>query len=118
MEALIVDDEKPLRMLYEIELKQSGYSVTHAVTGADAIELMRSYYTPNLIVLDIRMPETTGKDVIDYLLTRNDLEEIHVIIATASPQYEDYVQLLPAADFVLKPNVLPPLREILSRITA
>src|SRR4030042_118685 len=79
---LIVDDEEDLLWMLGKRLTSEGYSVLAATNGADAVDLAKSQH-PDIVVLDIVMPEMAGGEVAEKLkehpLTRN----IPVIFLTA-----------------------------------
>lgn len=83
---LVVDDEENIRLLYEEELKEEGYEVITASNGREALESVKAHH-PDLIVLDIRMPEMDG---IEFLRTiRETHRDLPIILSTA---YGDYKQ--------------------------
>ncbi len=71
---LIVDDERDALLILEKELAGRGYSVISADNGSDALNLAKSQH-PDLIILDIRMPETNGTEIAaklqEYPKTKN-----------------------------------------------
>lgn len=121
MRALVVEDEPALQDLYGRILQKSGYDTVYASDGDLAIRLLEEHEAPQLIILDMRMPNLNGYAVLQYLQNYPGIEHIHVIIATASSSYEDYVDMLPSVDFMLKPifplqldSVARELREFLA----
>jgi CheY-like chemotaxis protein len=66
---LVADDEPEVVSLVQIVLESEGYKVQVAINGRDAVEKIEST-RPDLILLDVRMPEMTGLTVLDHL--RND----------------------------------------------
>lgn len=106
VEALIVEDEVALQTLYTRMLEKVGYAVRCAGDGNQAIELLERDSATRLLLLDMRMPNRDGIAVIEYLQTYPQLDQMHVIIATASREFSRYVRMLPSAQFMLKP-VLP-----------
>ena len=66
---LVVDDEPEAVELVEFNLKQAGYSVTTAVDGAEALKKARAQ-TPDLIVLDVMLPEMDGFEICKTLRQR------------------------------------------------
>jgi CheY-like chemotaxis protein len=66
---LVADDEPEVVSLIQIVLETEGYEVRSAINGREAIEKAKSM-RPDLILLDVRMPEMTGLHVLDHL--RND----------------------------------------------
>ena len=114
--ALVVEDELALQNLYSRILQKSGYQITTASDGNDAIERLENDEPPCLIVLDMRMPNCNGYEVLKYLQTCSFVNQIHVIIATASSEFEKYVEMLPSAEFMLKPVLVPHLRKVVDRL--
>lgn len=110
---LVVDDEENLRSLLEAYLAQEGFSVVTAQNGRDALRLCRQVH-PDLIVLDLMMPEMSG-----YEFMRLHAKEFDtpVIILTAKVEESDKVLGLEvgADDYVTKP--FSP-RELTARVRA
>ena len=83
---VVIEDEKNLRLLYRRELEQDGHTV---ITAADATEgiLMVEAETPDLVVLDIRMPGVDGLDAMGRILGRRPW--MPVILNSAYSSYQD-----------------------------
>ena len=110
---LVVDDEPRYRSLIQAYLEQSGYRVVTAMNGRDALFVARQE-KPNLIVLDIMMPELDG---FEFIRLHRKERETPVILLTAKIDEEDKVigLELGADDYVTKP--FSP-RELLARVRA
>lgn len=80
--ALVVDDEPASVELMSLALTHSGLRVTQAYSGADGIALARSEH-PDVILLDLQMPEVSGFHVIDALRDDPLTAQIPVIVVTA-----------------------------------
>jgi DNA-binding response OmpR family regulator len=108
---LVVDDEKRLASLVQSYLTQEGYKVVLAHNGKDAITLTKKE-KPDLIILDIMMPEINGYDFMR--LHRAD-HDTPIIMLTAKVEDEDKVigLELGADDYVTKP--FKP-RELMARV--
>jgi CheY-like chemotaxis protein len=78
---LIVDDEKDALFILEKELASGGYSVISADNGRDALDLAKSQY-PDLIILDIWMPEMDGTKVAEKLKEDPITKNIPVMFLT------------------------------------
>jgi CheY-like chemotaxis protein len=76
---LVVDDEQDMRDYLETLLLDSGYTVRTAVNGTDAIKRVMEQ-RPDLVLLDLQMPEGTGTDFYRRLHDQKDLREIPVIV--------------------------------------
>jgi two-component system sensor histidine kinase/response regulator len=111
---LIVDDiTKNLQVVGTI-LRQAGYAVTPATSGAEALEGLREHL-PDLILLDLMMPEMDGLEVCRRLKADPLIRPIPVIFLTASNEMEHLVKgfEVGAVDYVTKPFNPP---ELLARV--
>lgn len=79
---MIVDDEKGLLMLFGGLIRRLGCHVIEIDGGAAAIETLHNE-TPNLLVLDLAMPEVSGRDVLAYVRQTPRLDDMQVMILTA-----------------------------------
>jgi DNA-binding response OmpR family regulator len=114
---LVIEDDASIRLGLSDTLRAKGYEVTVATKGADGLELAESV-APDLIVLDIMLPDTTGFDVCRQLkASRSPVADTPVIILSARGAELDRVRGLElgADDYVTKPFSL---MELLARITA
>jgi DNA-binding response OmpR family regulator len=110
---LVVDDEKRILSLLKAYLEQQGFAVVTAANGQDALYLARQQ-KPDLIVLDIMMPEMDG---FEFMRQHRKERETPIILLTAKVDENDKVLGLElgADDYVTKP--FSP-RELTSRIRA
>src|ERR1039457_6625379 len=101
---LVVDDEPEAVELVEFNLKQAGYEVFTAADGAEALTKSRAK-TPNLIVLDLMLPEMSGLEVCKTLRRDPATAAIPIIMLTAKAAEIDRVLGLElgADDYVTKP---------------
>src|ERR687892_170840 len=106
---LVVDDERSMRELLAITLRQAGYDVTLADGGSSAIEQLREG-SFDLIVTDLRMHETDGMAVLRA--AREMTPETPVVVVTAYASTETAVEAmkLGAYDYVTKPFKLDEIR--------
>ena len=101
---LIVDDmPKNIQVLSNI-LYYKGYNIRIATTGSQALESIKTK-APDLILLDIQMPEMNGFEVCKILKANPDTKEIPIIFLTAVIEPEKIVQgfELGAVDYITKP---------------
>ena len=78
---LIVDDEAPIREIYNKEFSSAGFDVTLAVDGEDGL-LKAGEEIPDLILLDIMLPKMSGIDVLKALKKNSLTREIPVLLLT------------------------------------
>jgi CheY-like chemotaxis protein len=76
---VVADDEPEIRELWVTVLRQAGYRPIEATTGREVLELMRAVL-PDLVVLDLRMPDLTGQDVLTFLQHSPFLSRTPVLI--------------------------------------
>ena len=101
---LIVDDvSENIRMLMEI-LKE-GYATMPATSGQDALRKIKRSPKPDLVLLDIRMPDMDGYEVCRILKADEETRDIPVIFITAVSESHDDAKAfsLGAADYIAKP---------------
>src|ERR1700686_2206021 len=99
---MIVDDERLVRWSLRQKCEEWGYHVIEADSGGPALKLAQ-HESPDLVLLDVRMPDLTGIEVLDQLKKSGDARA--VIMITADPQLDDVKAALKlgAYDFVGKP---------------
>ena len=108
---LVVEDEKAIRNFMKISLETQGYRVLESTTGMEAVALIMSH-NPDLIVLDLGLPDIDGIDVIRKV---REFKETPVIIVSARGQDRDKIDALDlgADDYLTKPFSMG---ELLARV--
>jgi two-component system cell cycle response regulator DivK len=92
---LIVEDNELNMKLFNDLLEAHGYRVVQTRSGLDAVSLAREHH-PNLILMDIQLPEVSGKDVTKWLKEDEHLKAIPVIAITAFAMKGDEEGILEA----------------------
>ena len=102
MRVLVAEDDPGLRSVLERGLREHGYVVDAVIDGDAALDYLRSY-TYEVVVLDWRMPTTTGIEVVRAMRVRGD--RTPVLMLTARDATEDRVEGLNvgADDYLVKP---------------
>jgi two-component system KDP operon response regulator KdpE len=110
---LVVDDEERMVRFIRMNLEHDGFQVSEAFNGKQAIQKIRDV-TPDLILLDVMMPDLDGFEVLE---TIREVSQVPVIMLTAKGEEDDRVRGLElgADDYVTKP--FSP-RELVSRVKA
>ena len=98
---LIIDDEAPIRKLLEITLHSNDYTVTAAATAREGL-IMAANHPPNLIVLDLGLPDDSGQNVLKQL---REWYTNPIIILSVQRDEEDIITALDngANDYLTKP---------------
>jgi two-component system KDP operon response regulator KdpE len=110
---LVVDDEERMVRFIRLNLEHDGFVVVEAFNGKQALQRLRDA-TPDLILLDIMMPDLDGFEVLQMI---REINNVPVIMLTAKGEEDDRVRGLElgADDYVTKP--FSP-RELVSRVKA
>ena len=113
---LVVDDEPDLVELIAYNLEQQGHTVLTANNGADAISQAKSRQ-PDLVVLDVMMPELNGVEVARRLRAQTETASVPIIMLTAKTEEAHEIEGLGAGadDYITKPFSM---QVLLARIDA
>lgn len=106
---ILVVDDTPMNIQILSKMLSSSYEVRIATRGEKALEIARSEEQPDLILLDIMMPEMDGYEVCRQLKSDTHTSSIPVIFVTAKNEVEDETKgfSLGAVDYIAKPFHLP-----------
>ncbi len=85
---LVVDDERHIVRLVEVNLTRAGYEIETAYDGVEALEKVKAE-KPDMIVLDVMMPRMDGFEVLKRLQADASTQDIPVIMLTAKAQDAD-----------------------------
>ena len=102
---LVVDDEPINQQVLSNHLSLAKYSVTQALNGAQALELIKTSEKFDLVLLDVMMPNMSGYEVCERIRKTHMATELPIIMVTAKTQSEDLVTGLTAGanDYIAKP---------------
>jgi DNA-binding response OmpR family regulator len=105
---LIVDDEEGIRMLYSMELQDEGYDVITLPDGKDLLQVVETEH-PDCIVLDIKMREYSGLDLLQQI--RKKHYNLPVILNSAYSSFKVDLKAVAADYYVVKSSDLRELKE-------
>jgi DNA-binding NtrC family response regulator len=112
---LIVDDERNVRMVYRSALETEGFDVTEAESGAAAVEkFAKSKF--DVAVLDLRMPEMDGLELLEAMRDKNIKTPAVIITAYGDVPNAVKAMKLGAIDFLAKPVTPEQLRTLLNEV--
>jgi two-component system KDP operon response regulator KdpE len=113
LKILIVDDEPPIRKLLRMGLSTQGYETLEAASGKAALELLAQQ--PDLIILDLGLPDIEGLELLRTLRARS--ERVPIVVLSSRGDEAGKVQALDlgADDYVTKPFGMD---ELLARMRA
>ncbi|MEJ2678454.1 MAG: response regulator transcription factor [Gemmatimonadota bacterium] len=103
-QVLVVEDERDIAALVAYHLTREGYSVRTAAGGTEALEAVAAQ-RPDLVVLDLMLPEWSGYDILKEMRRRPELADVPVVVLTARREEADRIKGLElgADDYVTKP---------------
>ena len=104
---LIVDDEEHIRSLYTLELEDEGYEVLALESGKGLAEHIERF-RPDVVVLDIKMVDVSGLDVLQEI--RNRFYDLPVILCSAYGSYKGDIKSIAADYYVVKSSDLTELK--------
>jgi two-component system, OmpR family, KDP operon response regulator KdpE len=113
LRVLVVDDEPPIRKLLRMGLTAQGYQTLEAPNGKAALDLLSE--KPDLIILDLGLPDTQGHDLLRTIRARN--ESVPIVVLSSRGDEAGKVQALDlgADDYITKPFGMD---ELLARMRA
>lgn len=112
--AVVIEDDRDLADMYRMTLKQAGLDAQVQRSGGDALAWLKDN-TPDLVMLDLNLPEVSGIQLIQYMRGDARLAGVKVIVVTANPEMADTIRNM--ADLVLiKPTSLSQIRDLARRL--
>jgi two-component system KDP operon response regulator KdpE len=101
LKVLVIDDEPPIRKLLRMGLSTQGYAVLEAPNGKTALDLLAE--APELVILDLGLPDMAGLELLRTIRARND--SVPIIVLSSRGDEAGKVQALDlgADDYVTKP---------------
>jgi len=111
---VLVEDDSDLFALLKYNLEKEGFAIAGTQTGRGAIELCRQE-RPDLVILDIMLPESDGLDICKGIRNRLELAHVPIIFLTARASEADRIVGLEigANDYIVKPFFV---RELIARV--
>ncbi len=104
----ILEDDQPIREMYELKLKSAGYTVKAAGDGVQGLTLLEKF-RPDLILLDLMMPEMNGDEVAEKVRSTKWGSKTKIIVLTniSLDEAPEKLQKLGILDYVVKANHTP-----------
>jgi two-component system response regulator (stage 0 sporulation protein F) len=105
---LVADDEMSIRLLYSEELREEGYEVFTASNGREALEVVDKEPL-DLIILDIKMPEMNGIEVLRRIKEQHP--NLPVLLSSAYSEYKQDFGTWASEEYLVKSSDLEDLKE-------
>ena len=111
---LIADDEEALQRLYQEEFEEDGYEVILAGNGKEVLSRLEyPNHLPDLIIMDIRMPEMNGIDTLRFI--KEKYPQLPVILCSAYSEFKQDFSVWASDDYVVKSSDLTELKEVVKK---
>jgi CheY-like chemotaxis protein len=114
---LIAEDDPDLREIFTIAFKHRDFEVQTVRNGQEAIDLLGAGL-PQVLVLDINMPQVSGIEVLRHIREHGLHDEMHVIVLTANPGYKYDPEIEFVSLFLEKPVSIDHLTHFATRLVA
>jgi two-component system chemotaxis response regulator CheY len=103
--ALVVEDDPAIRKLLRKYLGKMGFDVQEAATGKAALSLLEAERIPQLVCLDVMLPELSGYEICEHIRATPRLKDVQVLIvsARALPSDRALAEELGANAYLIKP---------------
>lgn len=117
LKIFIVDDDVFLLDMYALKFNQSGFEVDTALGPIKALEKIHNNYVPDVMILDIVMPEMDGFELLEKMKEENLIPNTIKVVLSNRGQQSDIVrgQSLGAAGYIVKANSTP--SEVVLKVT-
>ena len=86
---LVVDDQADIRLLYRAVFTRIGWSVMEAASGPDALAMLACGDSPDVVVLDVQMPDLDGWDTLASIRAHPLASDVPVILCTVKSRSDD-----------------------------
>jgi len=111
---LIIDDESDIREFTQSYFKKRGIDTFIAANGREGLDIIAAQ-SPDLVLLDMRMPGMTGIEVLREMRSRNFQTKVIMVTGIEEPEIIQEAQTLGIIDFIHKPLNLSEVEKIVMR---
>ena len=104
----IIEDDPAIQQMYKLKLGREGFQVQVAANGREGLELVEKFH-PDLILLDLMMPEMNGDEMLEKMRATNWGKDIKVVVLTNKGEQEipEKVRQLNVSAVILKADMTP-----------
>jgi|TARA_B100001245_G_scaffold116832_1_gene85763 DNA-binding response OmpR family regulator len=104
----IIEDDSVINQMYRMKFEADGFDVQVADNGKSGVEMVESFH-PDLILLDLQMPEMNGQEALEHIRSKSWGKDIPVIILTNLGVEESpkHLKNLGIRDYIVKAELTP-----------
>jgi two-component system chemotaxis response regulator CheY len=113
MNALVIDDSKPIRTVLRKQLRQLGFDVTEAEDGLQGLARLKKMNQVDLVLVDWNMPEMDGISFVRAVRADSDYATLPLMMVTTNVELSEVSRALEAGvnEYIMKPFTVEILRE-------
>lgn len=89
IKVMIVDDDHFILNMYKIKFEHAGFNIKTAADGKDALDIARSGYVPDVLLIDILMPVMGGLEFLEHIREEKLFEHVPIIVLSNQSQSTD-----------------------------
>jgi len=117
---LVVDDAADIRVHIRAELSPVGFEVVDAASGVEALDAIGADPKPDIVVLDVQMPDMDGWATLDAIRSQPDGDQLPVILCTVKSRLDDAMRAwsMGADGYLTKPFAIGDLQTEVRRVLA
>ena len=114
---MVVDDEQDLRDMLSVMMKKEGYQIIDASSGDECFKLLEEGEKPDIILLDIMMPDMNGWEVYDKIKENPMWKDIPIVFLTVrSDKLSKNVGTSLGSDYIVKPFEFQDLKDRINKV--
>ena len=113
--AMVVDDDEDIRMVFREVLLRGGFELVVAGDADEAIHLLEDH-TPDIVFIDMNMPQRPGTDVLVHIQSTPRLADTKTVVVTANIRAENKAEELGADLFLIKPIAISEMLRLAKRL--
>lgn len=114
---LVVEDNADLLLLYKTAIEQQGHQIVEARSGAELMRLLKTDgFAPDLVVLDIEMPDSLNLNAVQYIRNEPRLKNARILVVTANESYRDKIGGA-VEKYIVKPIAITTLLQLVDELT-
>ena|SRR5215468_7265383 len=114
--AMIVDDDEDIRFVFREILQRGGFDLVVAADADEAIQLLENH-TPDVVFIDMNMPQRPGTDVLVHIHATPRLAQTKTVVVTANARAENKAAELGADLCLIKPIAVSEMLRLARRLT-
>lgn len=109
VKVMIVDDDHFILNMYKIKFEHAGFNIKTAGDGKEALDIVRSGYTPDVLLIDILMPVMGGLEFLQHVREENLLEHVPIIVLSNQSQSTDISEAMKwgVKSYIVKATTIP-----------